>query len=181
MPVMPDDESLDFPETGASCYIPCKIERQNVSSRFGRILRLPMKAGWTSTVQVWSRLHRKRSNIRSNLRWSHRNAGLACRRSRLPNHPASLGRPAETQTHLARLRGSRQGAHPRVRPAMVPGWRTLLSRNCAAAVEFWSPNTIREIEEYQVELSDVTVLELVIVSDRSRGVAHASLKSLRLS
>ena len=43
------------------------------------------------------------------------------------------------------------------------------------------PRTIREIEEYQIELSDVTVLELVIVSDRSRGVAHASLKSLRLS
>ena len=46
---------------------------------------------------------------------------------------------------------------------------------------FSPPNTIREIEEYQVELSDVTVLELVIVPDRSRGVAHASLKSLRLS
>ena len=46
---------------------------------------------------------------------------------------------------------------------------------------FSPPNTIREIEEYQVELSDVTVLELVIVSDRSRGMAHASLKSLRLS
>src|SRR5204862_681250 len=39
---------------------------------------------------------------------------------------------------------------------------------------FSPPNTIREIEEYQVELSDVTVLELVIVPDRSRGVAHAS-------
>ena len=46
---------------------------------------------------------------------------------------------------------------------------------------FSPPNTIREIEEYQVELSDVTVLELVIVPDTSRGVAHASLKSLRLS
>src|SRR5207302_3606353 len=37
---------------------------------------------------------------------------------------------------------------------------------------FSPPKTIREIEEYQVELSDVTVLELVIVPDQSRGLAH---------
>jgi hypothetical protein len=43
------------------------------------------------------------------------------------------------------------------------------------------PNSMREIEEYQVELSDVTVLELVIVPDISRVAARASLKSLRLS
>jgi hypothetical protein len=46
---------------------------------------------------------------------------------------------------------------------------------------FSPPDTIREVEEYQVELSDVTVLELVIVPDISRGSGHASLKSLRLS
>ena len=46
---------------------------------------------------------------------------------------------------------------------------------------FSPPNAIREVEEYQVELSDVTVLELVIVPDISRGSARASLKSLRLS
>jgi hypothetical protein len=46
---------------------------------------------------------------------------------------------------------------------------------------FSSPNTTREAEEYQVDLSDVSVLELVIVPDISRGTAHASLKSLRLS
>jgi hypothetical protein len=42
-------------------------------------------------------------------------------------------------------------------------------------------NTIREVEEYRVEISDVTVLELVIVPDISRGAARASLKSLRVS
>ena len=42
-------------------------------------------------------------------------------------------------------------------------------------------NTIREVEEYHVGLSDVTVLELVIVPDISRGAARASLKSLRVS
>jgi hypothetical protein len=46
---------------------------------------------------------------------------------------------------------------------------------------FSPPDTVREVEEYQVELSDVTVLELIIVPDNSRGAARASLKSLRLS
>jgi len=46
---------------------------------------------------------------------------------------------------------------------------------------FSPPNSIREVEEYQFELSNVTVLELVIVPDISRGSARASLKSLRLS
>jgi hypothetical protein len=45
---------------------------------------------------------------------------------------------------------------------------------------FSPPNTIREIEEYQLELSDVTVLELIIVPDVSGGTARASLKSMRL-
>jgi hypothetical protein len=43
------------------------------------------------------------------------------------------------------------------------------------------PNSMRESEEYQVGLSDVTVIELVIVPDISRGSARASLKSLRVS
>jgi len=46
---------------------------------------------------------------------------------------------------------------------------------------FSPPNTIREVEEYRVKISDVTVLELVILPDISRGAARASLKSLRLS
>ena len=46
---------------------------------------------------------------------------------------------------------------------------------------FSPPNTVREIEEYRVEISDVSVLELVIVPDISRGAARASLKSLRVS
>ena len=47
---------------------------------------------------------------------------------------------------------------------------------------FSPPDATREIEDYRVELSDVTVLELVIVPDKSRGEAvRASLKSLRLA
>jgi hypothetical protein len=46
---------------------------------------------------------------------------------------------------------------------------------------FSPPETKREVEEYQVELSNVTVLELIIVPNMSGGAARASLKSLRLS
>ena len=45
---------------------------------------------------------------------------------------------------------------------------------------FSPPNAVREVEEFHVELSNVTTLELVIVPDISRGAAQASLKSLRL-
>jgi hypothetical protein len=47
---------------------------------------------------------------------------------------------------------------------------------------FSPPETIREVEEFRVALSDVNVLELTIVPDISRGaVARASLKRLRMS
>jgi hypothetical protein len=46
---------------------------------------------------------------------------------------------------------------------------------------FSPPNTTREVEDYDVHLSDFAVLELVIGPDISRETAHASLKSLRVS
>ena len=46
---------------------------------------------------------------------------------------------------------------------------------------FSPPETATEVEEYKVELSNVTLLELVIVPNMSGGTARASLKSLRLS
>ncbi len=46
---------------------------------------------------------------------------------------------------------------------------------------FSPPDTVREVEEYQVELSDVTALELIIVPNNSGGAGRASLKNLRLS
>ena len=45
---------------------------------------------------------------------------------------------------------------------------------------FSPPNTSREVEEHQFDLSGVAVLELIIVPDISRRSARASLKSLRL-
>jgi len=46
---------------------------------------------------------------------------------------------------------------------------------------FSPPGTIRETEDYTVDLSDVTVLELRILPDQSGGTARASLASLRVA
>jgi hypothetical protein len=46
---------------------------------------------------------------------------------------------------------------------------------------FSPPLTVRETEDYTVELSDVTVLELRILPDQSGGTARASLASLRVA
>ena len=45
---------------------------------------------------------------------------------------------------------------------------------------FSAPTSTREIEDYRVELSEVTLFELTIVPNISGGVARASLKSLRV-
>ena len=46
---------------------------------------------------------------------------------------------------------------------------------------FSPPDSVREAEDYWVELSGVKVLELMIIPDKSGGELRASLKSLRLS
>ncbi|MBV9725123.1 MAG: hypothetical protein JO299_08100 [Gammaproteobacteria bacterium] len=46
---------------------------------------------------------------------------------------------------------------------------------------FNPPDSRREVEQYQVDLHDVDVLELVITPDIAGGVARASLKNLRLA
>jgi hypothetical protein len=46
----------------------------------------------------------------------------------------------------------------------------------------FSPNgSVREIEDYAVELRDVRVLDIVIVPDKNGGEARASLRRLRLA
>ena len=46
---------------------------------------------------------------------------------------------------------------------------------------FSPPDSIRETEDYAVELSAVTVLELSIVPDKSGGAVRASLANFRLA
>jgi hypothetical protein len=46
---------------------------------------------------------------------------------------------------------------------------------------FSEPDAVREAEDYLVDLTNVTVLELEIVPDKSGGEARASLESWRLA
>jgi hypothetical protein len=46
---------------------------------------------------------------------------------------------------------------------------------------FSPPQTVRELQVYEVELSDITVLELIITPDISGGMARSSVKSVRVS
>jgi hypothetical protein len=46
---------------------------------------------------------------------------------------------------------------------------------------FSSPEAVREIEDYAVDLVDVGVLELMIVPDKAGGAARASLVKMRLA
>ncbi len=46
---------------------------------------------------------------------------------------------------------------------------------------FGPPETVREAEDYRVELSGVTMLELAILPDKSGGDARASLTQWRLA
>ena len=46
---------------------------------------------------------------------------------------------------------------------------------------FSLPDSVREIEDYTVDLSEAAVLELIIVPDKNGGEARASLRSLRLA
>jgi hypothetical protein len=46
---------------------------------------------------------------------------------------------------------------------------------------FSPPDSVREAEDYAVELSAVNTLELVIVPDKSGGAARASLASFRVA
>ena len=64
-------------------------------------------------------------------------------------------------------------------------WSSDLGRSFREIVRqqwnFSPPGTVREVEEYLVDLSSVTVVELEIVPDKSGGEARASLESLRLA
>ena len=46
---------------------------------------------------------------------------------------------------------------------------------------FSPPDSVRETEDYAVELSEVKILELMITPDKSGGAVRASLVSLRLA
>ena len=64
-------------------------------------------------------------------------------------------------------------------------WSSDLGRSFREIVRqqwnFSPTGTVQEVENYSVDLFDVTVMELEIVPDKSGGQAQASLASLRLA
>ena len=61
-------------------------------------------------------------------------------------------------------------------PARADSFREIVRQQW----NFSPPYTTTEVEEYRVELSDVTLLELIITPDIGGGTARASLHSLRV-
>jgi hypothetical protein len=62
-------------------------------------------------------------------------------------------------------------------PDIDPSFREIIRQQW----NFSPPDSVREIEEYAVELSEVKVLELIIIPDKSGGEVRASLAKLRLA
>ena len=64
-------------------------------------------------------------------------------------------------------------------------WSSDLGRSFREIVRqqwnFSPPGTVQELEDYSVDLADLTVMELEIIPDKSGGEARASLESLRLA
>ena len=87
---------------------------------------------------------------------------------------------ANSKTFLAGLRGDREGVYAGVCFCEgLPIFGPFFPRGCAAAMEFQPAETIREVQDYAVDLSDVTVVELEIVPDKRGGEARATVESLR--
>jgi hypothetical protein len=64
-------------------------------------------------------------------------------------------------------------------------WSSDLGRSFREIVRqqwnFSPPGTVQELEDYLVDLTDLTVIELEIIPNKSGGEARASLESLRLA
>jgi len=73
---------------------------------------------------------------------------------------------SRTQEFVLRWSSDREG---RLREIVCQQWN------------FSPPHTTTEVEEYRVELSDVSVLELTITPDLAGGMARAWLNSLAVS
>src|SRR6266566_3829595 len=146
------------------------------------MLRLATKNGWTLTAQPWSRSHRKKRIIRSSLHWSQEKCGVGVQlvRELKRSGYSSISRKGSDASRSSSKKPETERTQEFVLRWSPDGGRSF--REIVRQQWNFSPlNTIREVEEYRVEICDVTVVELVIVPDISRGAARASLKSLRLS
>jgi hypothetical protein len=155
------------------------------SARFRRLRRvshLLVKLGWTWTVRLWWKSHQKKMAFPiesallggENQGWRAAYPGTQTIRL-IFDEPQELRRIwlvfedyENPRTQEFVLRWSADGGKS-FRETVRQQWN------------FSSPDSAREIEDYTVELSDVTILELIIVPDKSGGAARASLASFRLA
>ena len=133
-------------------------------------------------MRPWSKSHRKRRNTRWKRRWSQEKRGAG-----VPRFPGAqtIRLIFDKPQRLTRISLAFEETETERTQELVLRWSGDGGRSFREIVRqqwnFSPPNAISEVEKYQVGLSDVTVLELVIVPDISRGSARASLKSLRVS
>src|SRR5579859_64446 len=143
--------------------------------------RRKTKIGWTPTVRPRSRSHRKRRIAESSLLWSQekRGVGVQLVRQLRRSGYSSISRKASDASRSSSKK-PKQSVHKNSSCDGLQMAGAHFEQLCASSRFQSPPSTIHEVEEYRVELSDVTVLELVIVPDISRRAVRASLKRLRL-
>src|SRR6266705_2189177 len=159
--------------------------RLRPSRAFGPVeqetVHLAMKAGSISSKQPWSRSRRKTRISRSSLRWSLEKRGIGVQPCQGLKRFDWFSTAAEVETtYHSFLKKTKQPAHKSSSCEWSSDGGSSFREIVRQQWNFSPPETKREVEEYQVELSNVTVLELIVVPNMSGGTARASLKSLRL-
>jgi hypothetical protein len=107
--------------------------------------------------------------------------GLACRSAGNPTHPSTFDHPLKVK----RISLAFEETGNARTQEFVLRWSSDLGRSFREIVRqqwnFSPPGTVQELEDYSVDLADLTVMELEIIPDKSGGEARASLESLRLA
>jgi hypothetical protein len=125
--------------------------------------------------------HVGRSRLRSRVRLRlGRCAGLACGGAGQPDYSAGLRSTAKAQVHIVVFEENETAPTQEFVLRWSPDGGSSVKETVRQQWNFGPPDSTREVEGYQVELSSVTVLELVIKPDISGGIARASVKNLRL-
>jgi hypothetical protein len=142
------------------------------------VSHLQVQLGWTWSTRLWWKSRQKKTAIRLNPRyWTWKraaNAGAQTIRL-IFDEPQRLSRiwlvfedSENVRTQEFVLRWSSYNGDS-FREIVRQQWN------------FSPPDSIREAEDYAVELSAVTALELIIVPDKGGGAARASLASFRVA
>lgn len=106
---------------------------------------------------------------------------MACRRTWKSNDSVDLRSTATAKVYIARVRGNETARTQEFVLGWSPDGGDSVREIVRQQWNFSPPESMREVEKYRVELSGVTVLELVIVPDIADGPGRASLESFRVS